>query len=251
MHFPRRTFLAATSSLLGWALLGCDDERPLEALFSVPSFELTDQDGANYGTAQLQGRVWVASFLFTSCTQACPLLASQLANVRERVAQHGDNVRFVSITVDPDVESTGPGQPITIDVLDNDAAAAGETWDPSTVCIVSDAGPCVTDFSRAGVGRWTVNPDGTVTFLPTLNFGGMAVVDYRVTDTASVVYQSLLTLSVPALASTGLNTSAPLIAGLAALLLGGALVIASAIIRHSRRTALAATGRRARHSARP
>lgn len=105
MHLPRRTFLAATSSLLGWALLGCDDERPLEALFSVPAFELTDQDGANYGTAQLQGRVWVASFLFTSCTQACPLLASQLANVRERVAQHGDNVRFVSITVDPDVDT--------------------------------------------------------------------------------------------------------------------------------------------------
>jgi protein SCO1/2 len=71
----------------------------------VPAFELTDQDGANFGSEQLRGRVWVASFLFTSCTQACPLLASQLANVRSRVAQHGDNVRFVSITVDPEVDT--------------------------------------------------------------------------------------------------------------------------------------------------
>lgn len=105
MLLPRRTFLAATSSLLGLALLGCDEEAPLEALFSVPAFELTDQDGANFGSEQLRGRVWVASFLFTSCTQACPLLASQLANVRGRVAQHGDNVRFVSISVDPEVDT--------------------------------------------------------------------------------------------------------------------------------------------------
>jgi protein SCO1 len=104
MLLRRRTFLA-TTSLLGLALLGCDEEPPLEALFSVPAFELTDQDGANFGSEQLRGRVWVASFLFTSCTQACPLLASQLANARSRVAQHGDNVRFVSISVDPEVDT--------------------------------------------------------------------------------------------------------------------------------------------------
>ena len=105
MLAPRRSFLTATCALLGLAWMGCDEERPLEALFSVPAFELTDQDGANFGSADLRGRVWVASFLFTSCTQACPLLASQLANVRERVARHGDNVRIVSISVDPEVDT--------------------------------------------------------------------------------------------------------------------------------------------------
>ena len=54
MLLRRRTFLA-TTSLLGLALLGCDEEPPLEALFSVPAFELTDQDGANFGSEQLRG----------------------------------------------------------------------------------------------------------------------------------------------------------------------------------------------------
>lgn len=154
-------------------------------------------------------------------------------------------------TVDPDVETTGPGQPITIVVLANDLPPTGQSWNPTTVCIVSDAGPCVTDFTRPGVGRWVANPDGTVTFTPAPGFGGQAEVEYQVLDTADVMYQTLLTLSVPALASTGLNSTGPLLGGLAALLLGGALVIASAIIRRSRRTALATTGRRARHSSRP
>lgn len=136
--------------------------------------------------------------------------------------------------VDPDVETTGPGQPITVNVLDNDAAALGESWDPSTVCIVSDAGPCVADFTRAGVGRWVVNPDGTVTFTPDPSFGGQAVVEYRVADTSSAVYQTALTLSVPALASTGLNSTGPLVGALAALLLGGGLLLASALRRRPR-----------------
>ncbi len=80
-----------------------DDE--LQSLFPVPAFELTDQDGHAFGTAQLQGRVWVASFLFTSCSQACPVLSSQLANLRSRIAHHGDRVEVVSITVDPETDT--------------------------------------------------------------------------------------------------------------------------------------------------
>lgn len=80
-----------------------DDE--LETLFPVPAFELTDQDGHAFGTSQLQGRVWVASFLFTSCSQACPTLSGQLANLRRRTAHHGDRFEVISITVDPETDT--------------------------------------------------------------------------------------------------------------------------------------------------
>lgn len=105
---PRVLFVrVALASLLlaaSYALLrvGTEREEPIPSLFPVPSFELTDQDGQPYGSEQLRGRVWIASFLFTSCTQACPTLAAQLANVRGRLARHGDRAHVVSITVDPE-----------------------------------------------------------------------------------------------------------------------------------------------------
>jgi len=81
------------------------DSGDLPSVFPVPAFELTDQDGHPFGSQQLRGRVWIASFLFTSCSQACPILAAQLANLRTRLAQHGDRVHVVSVTVDPEVDT--------------------------------------------------------------------------------------------------------------------------------------------------
>jgi protein SCO1/2 len=80
-------------------------EEEIPSLFPVPAFELTDQDGHAFGSEQLRGRVWIASFLFTSCSQVCPLLASQLANLRGRLARHGERVHVVSVTVDPEVDT--------------------------------------------------------------------------------------------------------------------------------------------------
>lgn len=96
--------LAAAAGLASLTAGGGDDSE-LESLFPVPAFELTDQDGQPFGTTQLRGRVWVASFLFTSCSQACPVLSAQLANLRRRTAQHGDRFHVVSITVDPETDT--------------------------------------------------------------------------------------------------------------------------------------------------
>ena len=99
----RRALLAASALC---AALACGGrEAPLETLFPVPAFALVDQDGNAFGSEQLRGRVWIASFLFTSCTTVCPTFTSQLANLSRRLAPHGDRVRLVSITVDPDVDT--------------------------------------------------------------------------------------------------------------------------------------------------
>lgn len=102
-----RLLAAGMLVLAAYALtqLGGGAEQDIPSLFPVPAFELTDQEGAIFRSETLRGRVWVASFLFTSCSQACPTLAAQLANVRARLAHHGDRFHVVSVSVDPEVDT--------------------------------------------------------------------------------------------------------------------------------------------------
>ena len=105
---PRRTLWSAwvVLGLFGACSAACgESEEPLRTLFHVPAFELTGDDGTPFGSQALRGRVWIASFLFTCCSSICPTLASQLANLEERTAAHGDRVHIVSITVDPEVDT--------------------------------------------------------------------------------------------------------------------------------------------------
>lgn len=80
-------------------------EPELEVLTRIPDFELTDQDGRPFGSAQLRGKVWVAGFAFTSCTSVCPMLTSQMANLERRLEHHGDEVHLVTLSVDPETDT--------------------------------------------------------------------------------------------------------------------------------------------------
>jgi protein SCO1 len=83
---------------------GAEDELP-PRLMPIAAFELVDQDGRAFGSAQLAGRPWVAGLAFTSCTSVCPMLTSQMANVQRRLASEGARVRLVTLTVDPEVDT--------------------------------------------------------------------------------------------------------------------------------------------------
>jgi protein SCO1/2 len=77
-------------------------QRPkLPSYGAVPSFSLVDQDGAKLDSAQLAGKVWVADFVFTGCSQACPRLTEEMAKLQKLVAGN-DKVRLISISVDPE-----------------------------------------------------------------------------------------------------------------------------------------------------
>ncbi|AKF10683.1 SCO family protein [Sandaracinus amylolyticus] len=108
----RRTRLIAGG--VGWALvaamalaLWARSERASEpeVLMPIAPFELVDQDGRAFGSAQLRGQVWIAGFAFTSCTSICPMLTSQMANLQRRLAERGDDVQLVTITVDPETDT--------------------------------------------------------------------------------------------------------------------------------------------------
>ena len=78
------------------------DER-LPRIGPAPEFALTDQDGRRVALKELRGKVLAITFMFASCTDTCPLLTAKMASVQDRLgAAFGPDVRFVSITVDPE-----------------------------------------------------------------------------------------------------------------------------------------------------
>ena len=88
------------------ALLGCVEEpgEDLPIYWDAPSFALVDQRGDILRTADLEGRIWVASFVFTHCVDVCPLISARMASLQEELRAEGllgRQVRLVSFSVDP------------------------------------------------------------------------------------------------------------------------------------------------------
>ena len=69
------------------------------ATWDAPPFAFADQDGRRTTGDDLRGHPYVADFIFTTCTTACPTLTAKLALLRQQVTS--PDARFVSFSVDP------------------------------------------------------------------------------------------------------------------------------------------------------
>jgi len=74
--------------------------QDLPRLWEVPDFALIERSGQSVTRADLLGKVWIASIIFTRCADECPLVSSHMARLQDAFAAEPD-VRLVSITVDP------------------------------------------------------------------------------------------------------------------------------------------------------
>jgi protein SCO1/2 len=86
---------------------GTSDERPLEGLGrfgKTPEFSLTERSGKEIRAADLIGKVWIANFIYTHCTDTCPIQSAEMKALQEQFAKEQD-LRLVSITVDPKRDS--------------------------------------------------------------------------------------------------------------------------------------------------
>ena len=75
---------------------------PPPVLGQLPAWSLTSHTDAHIGSETLRGKVWVASFFFTSCTTICPKILGAMARLQGRLGAAELDVVLVSITVDPD-----------------------------------------------------------------------------------------------------------------------------------------------------
>jgi protein SCO1/2 len=85
---------------IAWALFTPLPPR-LPVLGTLAPFELTAQDGRPFGSKDLAGRVWVASFIFTRCETGCPAITRQMWRIQQRTRNLEPAFHLVSITVDP------------------------------------------------------------------------------------------------------------------------------------------------------
>ena len=96
----RQALLVALS--LGAAVPALAAAASLPVIGLAPAFALTDQAGRALALADLRGKVLAVSFIFTTCSDSCPILTAKMADMRRRLGtEFGPGINFVSITVDP------------------------------------------------------------------------------------------------------------------------------------------------------
>lgn len=94
--------LTLALTLVSACLPGAGDDIPV--LGEAPPFLLTDQDGVEFDSGSLRGKVWVADFIFTRCTDMCPMLSKEMAKLQGTLRNDPLllEVRLVSFSVDPE-----------------------------------------------------------------------------------------------------------------------------------------------------
>ncbi|REJ05793.1 SCO family protein [Halobacillus trueperi] len=73
--------------------------------WEVQSFEGTTQEGESFSTDDMEGKVWLANFIFTNCNTVCPPMTRNMVKIQEQLKEEGVDAEIVSFSVDPTVDS--------------------------------------------------------------------------------------------------------------------------------------------------
>ena len=80
-----------------------DATGALPVYWSVPAFDYVDQDHRHVTNQSLLGHPWIADFIFTRCTTACPVLTARMMLLQRQI--NSGDVKFISFSVDPPFDS--------------------------------------------------------------------------------------------------------------------------------------------------
>lgn len=80
-------------------------ETPEDASFhKIRSFQLLDQEGKTFSEKNLDDKITVVDFFFTSCPGICPKMADSMTKLQSEF-ENNDDIQLVSHTVTPDMDS--------------------------------------------------------------------------------------------------------------------------------------------------
>ncbi|HLF17874.1 MAG TPA: SCO family protein [Candidatus Omnitrophota bacterium] len=79
-------------------------KKSLPILGQVLDLTLTNDKGEPYRLRSLTGKVWVADFFFTTCSDICPMMTKHMAAL-SRSFEQINKIRLVSITVNPEYDT--------------------------------------------------------------------------------------------------------------------------------------------------
>src|SRR5690625_72867 len=96
--------------VLAILLAGCGEEdvnKGIETSMSedIPAFDYTNQDNEDFGSSDLEGKWWIADFIFTNCTSVCLPMTSNMAVLQEKLEEEDIDAELVSFSVDPDYDT--------------------------------------------------------------------------------------------------------------------------------------------------
>lgn len=89
---------------LGYSWYRVSRASDLTVFADAPTFALTDQLERPVSSDDFRGRVVVANFIYTNCTDICPLLSLRMQQLQQRLQSEGllgSRVQLLSFTVDP------------------------------------------------------------------------------------------------------------------------------------------------------
>jgi protein SCO1 len=96
--------IGAAALAAALTIVGCQPQPAMEVYGRSPEFTLSDQTGAAFSSASLTGRVALLDFVYTHCTDACPLLSASFQQAMRKLADDkllGARVMLLSLSVDP------------------------------------------------------------------------------------------------------------------------------------------------------
>ena len=70
----------------------------LPVIGKIPAFSFIDSHGDEINRRNLDGKVWVADFIFTTCTMACPVMTGNM-NIIHKEFRNNNNVRIASLNL--------------------------------------------------------------------------------------------------------------------------------------------------------
>ena len=101
-------FIMGAVILLGagasWVIQKANLSYDIPILKPVPEFSFMNQDGDPFTEKDLNDKITILDFIFTSCAGPCPIMTHNMTGLYRSFSQV-EEVQFVSITVDPDVDT--------------------------------------------------------------------------------------------------------------------------------------------------
>lgn len=89
---------------LVYGLVGRSHAADLPRLGRVPDFAFVSERDRPVAARDLEGRAWIADFVFTRCGGSCPLMTERMAALAAEL-RDVPGLRFVSFDVDPERDS--------------------------------------------------------------------------------------------------------------------------------------------------
>jgi protein SCO1/2 len=70
----------------------------------IPEFAFTSQEGKTIGRAEMEGKITIVDFFFTSCPSICPVMSKEMERVNDMFRDE-PQVQIMSISIDPEYDT--------------------------------------------------------------------------------------------------------------------------------------------------